>query len=119
MMVPAQSQRTGHQQKGFLTVHYLRPDWCGDLLVFYWSVISFPGDSVVKNLPADGGDMGGADLLEQETAFYSSVLAWKIPWTEESGRLQSMGSQTVGRSSASKHPRITVLQGCVNFCCAT
>ena len=36
------------------------------------------------------------DLLEKEMEIHSSILAWKIPWTEESGRLQSMGSQRVG-----------------------
>ena len=36
------------------------------------------------------------DPLEKEMAPYSSTLAWKIPWTEEPGRLQSMGSQRVG-----------------------
>ena len=36
------------------------------------------------------------DLLEKETASHSSTLAWKIPWVEEPGRLQSMGSQRVG-----------------------
>ena len=36
------------------------------------------------------------DLLEKEMATHSSILAWKIPWMEESGRLQSMGSQRVG-----------------------
>ena len=36
------------------------------------------------------------DSLEKEMATYSSILAWKIPWTEELGRLQSMGSQRVG-----------------------
>ena len=40
--------------------------------------------------------LGGEDLLEKETATHSSILAWKILWTEESGRLQSMGSQRVG-----------------------
>ena len=35
--------------------------------------------------------------LEKELATHSSVLAWEIPWTEEPGRLQSMGSQTVGQ----------------------
>ena len=35
-------------------------------------------------------------LLEKEMATHSSTLAWKIPWTEEPGRLQSMGSQRVG-----------------------
>ena len=36
------------------------------------------------------------DLLEKEMVTHSSILAWKIPWTEEPGRLQSMGSKTVG-----------------------
>ena len=35
----------------------------------------------------------GQDLLEEEMATHSSILAWKIPWTEEPGWLQSMGSQ--------------------------
>ena len=39
--------------------------------------------------------LGREDLLEKEMATHSSILAWKIPWTEESGRLQSMGSQRV------------------------
>ena len=37
--------------------------------------------------------LGGEDPLEKEMATYSSTLTWKIPWTEEPGRLQSMGSQ--------------------------
>ena len=36
------------------------------------------------------------DLLEKEMGTHSSILAWKIPWTEEHGRLQSIGSQRVG-----------------------
>ena len=40
--------------------------------------------------------LGQEDLLEKEMATYSSTLAWRIPWTEEPGRLQSMGSQRVG-----------------------
>ena len=39
--------------------------------------------------------LGWEDLLEKEMATYSSILAWKIPWTEEPGRLWSMGSQRV------------------------
>ena len=35
--------------------------------------------------------LGPEDPLDEEMATYSSILAWKIPWTEESGRLQSMG----------------------------
>ena len=40
--------------------------------------------------------LGREDLLEKETATPSSILAWKIAWTEEHGRLQSMRSQRVG-----------------------
>ena len=40
--------------------------------------------------------LGWEDPLEQEMAIHSSTIAWKIPWTEEPGRLQSMGSQRVG-----------------------
>ena len=42
----------------------------------------------------------GEDLLEEEMATHSSTLAWKIPWTEEPGRLQAMGSQRVGHDTA-------------------
>ena len=38
------------------------------------------------------------DLLEKEMATHSSILAWKIPWTEEPGRLESLGSQRVGHN---------------------
>ena len=41
--------------------------------------------------------LGWEDLLEKEMATYSSILAWRIPWTEEPRRLQSMESQRVGR----------------------
>ena len=40
--------------------------------------------------------LGWEDPLEKEMATHSSTIAWKIPWTEEPGRLQSMGSQRVG-----------------------
>ena len=39
--------------------------------------------------------LGQEDPLEEEMANYSSIIAWRIPWTEEPGRLQSMGSQRV------------------------
>ena len=49
----------------------------------------------VKNLPAMRKtwvqSLGWEDLLEKEMATHSSILAWKIPWMEEPGRLQSMG----------------------------
>ena len=52
---------------------------------------------MVKNLPANAGDMGSIPgsgrSLEKEMATHSSILAWETPWTEEPGRLQSMGLQ--------------------------
>ena len=42
--------------------------------------------------------LGQEDLREKEMATHSSILAWKIPWTEEPGGLQSMGSQKVGHN---------------------
>ena len=42
------------------------------------------------------GSLGREESLEKEMVTHSSTLAWKIPWTEEPGRLQSMGSQRVG-----------------------
>ena len=54
----------------------------------------------VKSLPAipetQAQSLGQEDPLEKEMATHSSILAWRIPWTEEPGGLQSMGSQTVG-----------------------
>ena len=41
--------------------------------------------------------LGQEDPLEKEMATHSSILAWRIPWTEEPGRLQSMGSQSQTR----------------------
>ena len=55
---------------------------------------------MVKQLPAMREiwvrSLGWEDPLEKEMATHSSILAWKIPWMEEPGRLQSMGSQRVG-----------------------
>ena len=61
--------------------------------------MDFSGGSVVKNPPANAGDAGsipGEDPLEEDMATHSSVLAWRILWTEEPGRLQSMQSRRVG-----------------------
>ena len=55
----------------------------------------------VKNLPAmqetQVRSLGGKDPLQKEMANQSSILAWRIPWTEEPNGLQSMGSQRVGQ----------------------
>ena len=55
---------------------------------------------MVKNLPAlwetQVQSLDGQDPLEKGMATHFSILAWRIPWTEEPGRLQSMGSQRTG-----------------------
>jgi len=55
---------------------------------------------MVKHLPTMQEtrvqSLGWEDLLEKEMATHSSILAWKTPWTEEPGRLKSMGLQRVG-----------------------
>ena len=59
---------------------------------------------MAKNLPAKAGDMastsGSGRPPEEEMATHSSILAWKISWTEESGRLQSMESQGIRHDRA-------------------
>ena len=57
----------------------------------------FPGDSIVKKPRVKQETqvqlVGWEDPLEKEMAIYSSILGWEIPWTEEPGGLQSIGSQ--------------------------
>ena len=63
---------------------------------------------MVKNLPTvqetQVRSPGQEDPLEKETAAHSSILAWRIPWTEEPGGLQSMGLQRVRHDLATKLP---------------
>ena len=78
------------------------PPWISFLIC---SIISkdLPGGSAVKNPPAmqepqeaQVQSLGQEDPLEERLATHSSILAWRIAWTEEPGRLQSLGSQRVG-----------------------
>ncbi|CAI9154435.1 unnamed protein product [Rangifer tarandus platyrhynchus] len=66
----------------------------------YGHLGAFPVAQRVKRLPTMREtwvrSLGREDPLEKEMATHSSILAWKIPWTEKPGRLQSMGSQRVG-----------------------
>ena len=71
-----------------------------------WS--GFPGSLVVKNLPAvqepqemQVRSLGREDPLEEGMATQPSILAWRIPWTEEPGGLQAMGLQSVGHDWSS------------------
>ena len=63
-------------------------------------LVGFPRDSVVKNHPAKQErqvwSLGWKDPLEEGMAAHSGILAWRIPWAEEPGRLQYIGSQRVG-----------------------
>jgi len=60
--------------------------------------MGFPRGSVIKNLPAMQENqvlsLGQEDPLEKGVATHSSILAWRIPWTEELGGLPSTGSQS-------------------------
>ena len=62
-------------------------------------IVHFPGGLGGKESACSSGDSslipGWEDLLEKGMATHSSILAWRIPWTEEPGGLQSMGSQRV------------------------
>ena len=68
--------------------------------------MGFLGGAMIKTLPATVGDTGETQILslgrevplEMEMATLSSILAWKIPWAEEPGGLQSMGLQRVGHN---------------------
>ena len=67
--------------------------------------LGFPYGSAVKNPPAMQGpqemqvlSLGWEDPLEEDMAAHSSILAWRVPWTQEPGGLQSMGSQRVTHS---------------------
>ena len=64
--------------------------------------LDFPVAQMVKCLPIMWEtwvqSLGQEDFLEKEMATHSSILAWKIPWTEEPGRLQSVGSQRGGHN---------------------
>ena len=73
---------------------------CSELFLLLLSLIRASlVAQMVKRLPAMREtrvqSLGGEDLLEKGMATHSSTLAWKIPWTEDPGRLQSMGWQRV------------------------
>ena len=67
---------------------------------------------IIKNLPARQEthvlSLGWEDPLEKGTATHSSILAWRIPWREEPGGLQSIGSKRVGHELVTKHTHIQI-----------
>ena len=78
---------------------------------------------MVKNPPVMQGTwipfLGWKDPMEKEMAIHSSIFAWKSPWTEEPGGLQSIGLQRVGHNLMSKETKKEILlvnRNTVNFC---
>ena len=94
------------RSSGLLAADYLQvsPILPQRALVRFTSLISFGFRcyraslvaQMLKSLPAMQASLGQEDDLEKEMATHSSILTWRIPWTEEPGRLQSMGWQRVG-----------------------
>ena len=80
----------------------------------------FPSGSGGKESACKAGNIGHdvssrsldplEDPLEEKMATHSSILAWRIPWTEEPGRLQSMGSQRAGHTCVTKHKAQTAFE---------
>ena len=73
---------------------------------------------VVKNLSAmqeTSSIPGSGRFLEKEMATHSSILAWRIPWTEESGRLLLMGSQRVGHNWTTNTHMANIFSGSPQF----
>ena len=82
------------------------------ITLFYFT--GFSGDSVVKNQPVNSGDIGDVvkslgweDPWEGEMTTHSSIVAWKPPWTEEPGKVQSTESQRVSYDWARTHISFT------------
>ena len=90
----------------------------GSISFFCMWLSSYPGASlaaqIVKHLPTMREtrvwSLGWEDPLEKEMATHSSILTWKMPWTEEPGRLQSMGSQRVGHDWVTSYSPDPVVQ---------
>ena len=73
-------------------------------------LMGFPGGSVVKETAYNAGDargmvqsLGWEDSLEEGMATHTSILAWRIPWTEEPGRRQSTGCKESDTTEATEH----------------
>ena len=91
---PGQGSEAGRWAKGRT---YWKKKRAGLVSVVPTLCTGFPGGAVVKNPPAM------QDSPEKGMAIHTSILAWKVPWTEEPSGLQSMGSQRVGHDWATKH----------------
>ena len=99
----------------------------GSFLLYFLTIgVGFPGGSTVKNLPAKAGEakdtgliLGSGRFLEEGMATQSSILAWRIPWTEELGGLQSKGSQRVEYDCSDLAHTYAFVRVCVCVCVCT
>ena len=87
-----------------------------ELSIFLFNPLGFPSGSAIKNLLAMQetqmwvGSLGQEDPLDEGMAIHSIILTWRIPWTEEPGGLQSIGSQRGGQlKQLSTHTLFTPL----------
>ena len=86
-----------HLKSGLLRLLYNRnPLSQTDLSQRRENIRGFPGGSDGKESACNSGNLGLKDPMEKEMATHSCILAWRISWTDEPGRLQSMGCQRVG-----------------------
>ena len=88
--------------------------WSGLGIVDTLQVWGFPGGSVVENLPANAGDWGLIPGLGRSLKTHSSILAWRIPWTEEPGGLKSAGLRSRTRRRGQNHSNASTDSSC---CC--
>ena len=92
------------------TVWYFLKKLNTELPAILLRCMDFPGGSEVKNLLTMQEtwvrSLGQEDPLEKEMATHSSILAWKIRWTEEPVGLQSVGLQRVGHGRVTKHTQV-------------
>ena len=77
-----------------MVIHYFK---CKQTFIALTMYLELPCDSDSKEYTCNAGDLVQSldpeDSLEKGMATHSSILAWRVPWTEEPGRIQSMGSQ--------------------------
>ena len=77
----------------------------------YYSLVAQSGKNLPAMLETRIRFLGREDPLEKEMATHSGIRAWRIPWTEEPGRLQSMGSQELDTTEQLNHHHQYVTQG--------
>ena len=91
----------------------------------FWYVLSIsqgmPGGPTIKNMPANAENKdsipGSGRSPEKGKITHSIILAWEIPWTEETGRLQSMGSPRVGYNFVTEQQQLSMNQICFQMRC--